>query len=125
MVNKYFMEDERIMIQSEYNVPNSARKVMEIWEDRNKREKDEQNYKKHIEEGALANIEQKKLIKSQIDLLYEQNKSLSDNYDKLREIYSLQCQANEEAKRQLKRSRIFNLLMMIISFISMLATIMN
>lgn len=118
------MEDERIMIQSEYNVPNSARKVMEIWEDRNKREKDEQNYKKHIEEGALANIEQKKLIKSQIDLLYEQNKSLSDNYDKLREIYSLQCQANEDAKHQLKWSRIFNLLMMIISFISMLATIM-
>ena len=113
------------MIQSEYNVPNSARKVMEIWEDRNKREKDEQNYQKHIEEGALANIEQKKLIKSQIDLLYEQNKSLSDNYDKLREIYSLQCQANEDAKHQLKWSRIFNLLMMIISFISMLATIMS
>lgn len=73
--------------------------------------------------GAEASIEQKELIEQQLGILREQNSLLSDNYEKLKEMYNAQVQENADAKDELKRSRRYNGWMMAVSVISMLAAI--
>ncbi len=73
--------------------------------------------------GAEASIAQKELLEQQVEIVQKQNELLSDNYTKLKEMYDAQVEANKEAKEELKRSRRFNLVMMIIAFLAMLATI--
>lgn len=73
--------------------------------------------------GAEANITQKELLLEQLQAIKEQNDLLSDNYNKLKELYDAQVVANQEAKEDLKRSKRFNVAMMIISAVAMLAAI--
>lgn len=75
--------------------------------------------------GAEASIEQRELIEQQLGVLREQNLLLSDNYDKLKEMYEAQVQENADAKDELKRSRRYNGWMMVVSVISMLAAIVS
>lgn len=73
--------------------------------------------------GAEASIAQKELLEKQIEIILRQNELLSDNYNKLKEMYDAQVETNKEAKEELKRSKRFNLAMMIIAIIAMLAAI--
>lgn len=73
--------------------------------------------------GAEANIAQKELLEQQIEIFQKQNELLSDNYSKLEEMFDSQVEANKEAKEELRRSRRFNVAMMIIAIIAMLAAI--
>lgn len=73
--------------------------------------------------GAEASIEQKEILKQQLEMIREQNMFLCDNYEKLKEMYDAQVQANIEAKTELDRSKRFNAWMMVIAIIAMLAAI--
>ncbi len=73
--------------------------------------------------GAEANIAQKGLLEKQVDIIQKQNELLSDNYSKLKELFDAQVEANKEAKEELRRSKRFNVAMMIIAIIAMLAAI--
>ena len=88
----------------------------------NRQPKREQR-EERIVAGAEASIEQKELLKQQVAILLKQNELLSDNYKKLKELFDAQVEANKEAKEELNRSKRFNLAMMIIAFIAMLAAI--
>ncbi len=78
---------------------------------------------KRIVAGAEANIEQKKLLEQQVEFIQKQNELLTVNYSKLKEMFDAQVEANKEAKEELQRSRRFNIAMMIISSIAMLAAV--
>ena len=73
--------------------------------------------------GAEANIVQNELLNRQVEIFLKQNELLSDNYNKLKELFDVQVEANKEAKEELKRSKRFNLIMMIIAIIAMLAAL--
>ena len=73
--------------------------------------------------GAEASIEQKELLQQQLEIIREQNALLCDNYEKLKEMYEVQVQENESAKKELKRSRRDNARMMVIAIFAMLAAI--
>lgn len=73
--------------------------------------------------GAEANIAQKELFEQQIEMLHTQNDILYGNYAKLKELYDAQVEANKEAKEELERSKRFNIAMMVIAIIAMLAAI--
>lgn len=73
--------------------------------------------------GAEASIAQKELLEQQLEFTQEQNRLLSENYDKLKEMYDAQIKANQEATRELAKSKRFNKWMMIIAIVAMLAAI--
>ena len=73
--------------------------------------------------GAEASIAQKELLEQQLKFTQEQNKLLSENYDKLKEMYDAQIKANQEATSELVKSKRFNKWMMFIAIIAMLAAI--
>ena len=73
--------------------------------------------------GAEASIAQKELLEKQLEATQKQNALLCDNYEKLKELYDAQVQANKEAKDELMRSKRFNAWMMIIAIIAMFAAI--
>lgn len=73
--------------------------------------------------GAEANIAQKELLEQQVEIFRKQNELLSDNYLKIKEMFDAQVEANKEAKEELKRSKRFNIGMMIIAIIAMFAAI--
>ena len=73
--------------------------------------------------GAEANIAQKELFEQQLDMMRKQNDLLFDNYSKLKELYDAQVQTNKEAKEELKRNKRFDIAMMIIAIIAMIAAI--
>lgn len=73
--------------------------------------------------GAEASIAQKELLEKQLEATQKQNALLCDNYEKLKELYDAQLQANIEAKDELMRSKRFNAWMMIIAIIAMFAAI--
>lgn len=66
---------------------------------------------------------QNDLTTQQINILLEHNKLLSDNYSKLKEMYEIQSASYADAKEDLRKSRVFNIWMMIIAVLSMLAAI--
>lgn len=108
---------------------NSASTLMEIIE-RDQRaeeairriavEKDAQ-----LKAGIDAIIEQRNLMHQQVDILHEQNALLADNYDKLKEMYDAQVQANIEAKAELAKTKRYNVAMMVVSVIAMLAAVVG
>ena len=63
------------------------------------------------------------LLEQQVEIFRKQNELLSDNYSKLKEMFDTQVEANIQAKEELKRSKRFNIAMMIIAIIAMLAAI--
>ena len=102
---------------------NSARTAAEA----RRQEQEIQNaasaHRKKLEAGAEAAMEQKALLEQQNHLLKIQNGQLTDNYNKLKELYDSQVASGEEAQKELKKSKRFNAWMMVIAIISMLAAL--
>ena len=59
----------------------------------------------------------------QIRLLNEHNEQLTSNYKKLEELYNLKAKELDEAKRDAKKAKRYNMAMMIITIISMLVAV--
>ena len=112
------------------SVANSAMRVSTIAEEteRNQRILDQINKQTAQRDatlvaGAEANIAQKELLEQQIEMLHTQNDILYVNYAKLKELYETQVEANKEAKEELERSKRFNIAMMVIAIVTMIAVI--
>lgn len=108
----------------------SAKQAFEIANEIRQQQRSEQvireQYDKQNETlvaGAEADIAQKELFEQQLDMMCKQNDLLFDNYSMLKELYDAQVQTNKEAKEELKRSKRFNIAMMIIAIIAMVAAI--
>lgn len=67
--------------------------------------------------------EQNNLASQQISILVEQNRLLGDNYSKLKDMYDTQAESYKAAQEDLKSSRKYNVVMMVIAIIAMLAAI--
>ena len=109
---------------------NSAKRVAEISDEmeQNQRlvnETNRQNSERNekLVAGAEASIAQKELLEQQVEIFQKQNELLLNNYSKLEEMFNAQVEANKEAKAELKRSKRFNIIMMVISIVAMLAAI--
>ena len=102
---------------------NSARQAAEISRLMDEKNQREAEHRAKLEAGAEADIAQKELLQSQLEALREQNGLLSENYEKLKEMYDSQVEANDAARNDLKSSRKFNAWMMAIVIIAMLAAI--
>lgn len=126
------MDFDNKKLRDELQQANSAMQVAAITDEikRNQQLNNEVN-KQNAERnamfvaGAEANIAQKELLEQQLKTMKEQNELLADNYNKLKEMYDAQIVSYKEAKEDLKRSRRFNIGMMIISIIAMLAAIVG
>lgn len=66
---------------------------------------------------------QREVLEEHLKVTTEQNTLLSANYQKLEEMYNVQKESNEEAREDLRKSRVFNGWMMVIAIIAMLAAI--
>ncbi|HBI60864.1 MAG TPA: hypothetical protein DDY31_06585 [Lachnospiraceae bacterium] len=67
--------------------------------------------------------EQNTLTSQQINILVEQNKLLSENYNKLKDMYDAQAESYKSAQADLRNSRRYNAIMMIIAAVAMIAAI--
>ena len=67
--------------------------------------------------------EQNSLAAQQISILAEQNSLLADNYSKLKEMFDAQSESYKATQEDLKPSRKYNVVMMIIAIIAMLAAV--
>lgn len=113
------------MQQIEPVIPHSAKQATEIQKRNEQIKAADLQHKSKLEKGAEASIEQKELVKDQVDLLYQQNQLLSENYDKLKELYEMQRRSTEDAKVELRKTQIYNACMMVISIISMLMAVIS
>ena len=66
---------------------------------------------------------QNSLVSQQVGILIEQNRLLTENYNKLKDMYDNQVVSYNEAKEDLRRSRNYNKWMMVVAIIAMLAAI--
>ena len=66
---------------------------------------------------------QNSLVSQQVGILIEQNRLLTENYNKLKDMYGNQVVSYNEAKEDLRRSRNYNKWMMVVAIIAMLAAI--
>ena len=78
---------------------------------------------KIIDEISGKMEEQNKLASQQMKILVEQNNLLKSNYAKLEELYNTQEAAFKATQEELSKSRRYNVVMMIIALIAMLAAI--
>lgn len=108
----------------------SAKRVLASSKDMENRQRaaqeaDRRNRKRDLAlvAGAEASIAQEKLLEEQIEVLKTQNMLLSDNYEKLKEMYDSQVQTNIEARTELEKSKKYNRWMLVIAVVSMLAAI--
>lgn len=76
-----------------------------------------------LAEQLKAEQAQREVLEEHLKVTTEQNALLSDNYKKLEEMYSAQKESNDEARKDLRKSRVFNGWMMVIAIIAMLAAI--
>ncbi len=113
----------RLEDQTLTNFCNSARMAGEVAKQFEEKLRAEHEHRATLEAGAKASVEQRKLLEQQVDLLKTQNSQLTDNYNKLKEMYDRQVREAEEAKKDLKKSWRFNVWMMVIAVISMLAAV--
>ena len=76
-----------------------------------------------LAEQLKAEQAQREVLEEHLKVTTEQNALLSANYKKLEEMYSAQKESNDEARKDLRKSRVFNGWMMVIAIIAMLAAI--
>ncbi len=76
-----------------------------------------------LAEQLKAEQAQREVLEEHLKETTEQNALLSANYEKLKEMYSAQKESNDEAREDLRKSRVFNGWMMVIAIIAMLAAI--
>lgn len=67
--------------------------------------------------------DQNNLFNQEISILLQQNALLSNNYDKLKELYDSQVKERRESNLELERCRKYNRWMMVIAIVAMLAAI--
>ena len=108
---------------SAYQVSEISRQQEEAWRVVEQANQEKIKREQRMVDGAEASIAQKEILEQEIRIIQKQNELLSDNYLKLKEMFDAQVEANKEAKEELKRSKRFNAVMMIIAIIAMLATI--
>ena len=76
-----------------------------------------------LSEQLKAEQAQKEILKEHLKVTTEQNDLLSANYQKLEEMYNAQKESNDDARKDLHKSRVFNAWMMVIAIVAMLAAI--
>ena len=103
--------------------PNSAKRAADLYNEGKKEAEKKAKHQAKLEAGADASIAQKEMMAIQIEELKEQNRLLSENYERLTEMYNHQKETSKELRADLKSSRKFNVWMMVIAIIAMLAAI--
>ena len=76
-----------------------------------------------LAEQLKAEQVQREILEEHLKVTTEQNTLLSANYQKLEEMYNSQKESNDEARKDLHKSRVFNAWMMVIAIVAMLAAI--
>ena len=76
-----------------------------------------------LAEQLKAEQAQREILEEHLKVTTEQNTLLSANYQKLEEMYNSQKESNDEARKDLHKSRVFNAWMMVIAIVAMLAAI--
>lgn len=76
-----------------------------------------------LAEQLKAEQAQREVLEEHLKVTTEQNALLSANYKKLEEMYSAQKESNDDAREDLRKSRVFNGWMMVIAIIAMIAAI--
>ena len=76
-----------------------------------------------LAEQLKAEQAQREILEEHLKVTTEQNALLSANYQKLEEMYNSQKESNDEARKDLHKSRVFNAWMMVIAIVAMLAAI--
>ena len=76
-----------------------------------------------LTEQLKAEQAQREILEEHLKVTTEQNSLLSANYQKLEEMYHSQKESNDEARKDLHKSRVFNAWMMVIAIVAMLAAI--
>lgn len=103
--------------------PNSAKRAADLYNEGKKEAEKKAKHQAKLEAGADASIAQKEMMAIQIEELKEQNRLLSENYERLTDMYNHQKETTEELRNDLKKSRKFNAWMMVIAVVSMFAAI--
>ena len=78
-----------------------------------------------MEQQSRSTVAQEALLREQITLLYEQNRVLSESNRKLKDMYKAQLQAEEEARAELKKSHIYNWVMLGVTVFSAGVTVIG
>jgi hypothetical protein len=76
-----------------------------------------------LSEQLKAEQAQRAILEEHLKVTTEQNGLLTANYQKLEEMYNAQKESNDEARKDLHKSRVFNAWMMVIAIVAMLAAI--
>lgn len=76
-----------------------------------------------LSEQLKAEQAQREILEEHLKVTTEQNGLLSANYQKLEEMYNVQKESNDDARKDLHKSRVFNAWMMVIAIVAMLAAI--
>lgn len=76
-----------------------------------------------LSEQLKAEQAQREILEEHLKVTTEQNGLLTANYQKLEEMYNAQKESNDEARKDLHKSRVFNAWMMVIAIVAMLAAI--
>ena len=86
----------------------------------------EKKRKEEAEKQLLINNSNKQveLMYGKIDALNQQLKEIKEEKNKLQELYELKNKESEENKKGLKKSKIYNIIMLGISVASLIATIL-
>ena len=66
---------------------------------------------------------QREILEEHLKVTTKQNTLLSANYQKLEEMYNSQKESNDDARKDLHKSRVFNAWMMVIAIVAMLTAI--
>mgnify|MGYP006951010178 FL=1 len=103
----------------------TAKDVAEAFAAMGKKKKEEQHQRAIMEQQSRSTVAQEALLREQIDLLYEQNRVLSENNQKLKDMYEAQLQAAEEARAELEKSHIYNWVMLGVTVFSAGVTVIG
>lgn len=76
-----------------------------------------------LSEQLKAEQAQRAILEEHLKVTTEQNGLLTANYQKLEEMYNAQKESNDDARKDLHKSRVFNAWMMVIAIVAMLAAI--
>ena len=76
-----------------------------------------------LTEQLKAEQAQREILEEHLKVTTKQNTLLTANYQKLEEMYNSQKESNDDARKDLHKSRVFNAWMMVIAIVAMLAAI--
>ncbi len=103
----------------------TAKDVAEAFAAMEKKKREEQHQRAIMEQQSRSTVAQESLLREQIALLYEQNRVLGESNRKLKDMYEVQLQAAEEARAELKKSHIYNWVMLGVTVFSAGVTVIG